>query len=266
MIPLPDPHQTIATGVLRPLRSIFALMLREMATSHGRSAGGYLWTVAEPVLGIALLAAAFSLAFHAPPLGNSFPLFYATGLLPYLTYMGMGRRVGTAITFSRPFLAYPAVALVDAILARALLTLLTQVAIFCLLIIGIEAVSDTHSQHDYPRMVGSLAMAGALGVGVGTLNCFLWTLFPDWERIWGVLNKPLFLLSAILFTVEDLPATWQGWIWFNPLVHVTAEMRRAFYPSYDGAFVSYSYVLGLAMAAMVAGLLLLVAHRGRLNL
>ena len=46
---------------LQRLRVLFALMLRDMGTRFGRSAGGYLWAVAEPLGGILLLALAFSL-------------------------------------------------------------------------------------------------------------------------------------------------------------------------------------------------------------
>ena len=48
-------------------RTVLALMLREMATTYGRSAGGYLWAILDPVLGIALLSVLFSLALRHPP-------------------------------------------------------------------------------------------------------------------------------------------------------------------------------------------------------
>ena len=47
-------------------RIVMALMLREMATTYGRSAGGYLWAILEPILGIALLSVIFSLALARP--------------------------------------------------------------------------------------------------------------------------------------------------------------------------------------------------------
>jgi capsular polysaccharide transport system permease protein len=34
------------------MRTIVALIMREMATSYGRSPGGYIWAIAEPVAGI----------------------------------------------------------------------------------------------------------------------------------------------------------------------------------------------------------------------
>ena len=77
---------------MQHLRVIFALVVREMGTKFGRSAGGYLWAVAEPLGGIVLLAIAFSLALRAPPLGTSFILFYATGTVPFGMFNTMARR------------------------------------------------------------------------------------------------------------------------------------------------------------------------------
>ena len=47
-------------------RTLVALVMREMSTTYGRSALGYLWAILEPVAGIMLLTAIFSLAFRAP--------------------------------------------------------------------------------------------------------------------------------------------------------------------------------------------------------
>ena len=68
------------------LRVVSALVVREMGTSFGRSAGGYFWAVVEPLGGIVLLAIAFSMALSTPPMGTSFMLFYATGIVPFGMY------------------------------------------------------------------------------------------------------------------------------------------------------------------------------------
>jgi capsular polysaccharide transport system permease protein len=55
-------------------------------------------------------------------------------------------------------------------------------------------------------------------------------------------------------------------LWFNPLVHVVGQMRRGFYPTYEGAYVSPGYVLGLSAVCLLAGLLLLGRyHRDLVN-
>ena len=80
-------------------RTVLALMLREMSTSYGRSPGGYLWAVLEPVGGLAVMTIAFSLAFRSPALGDNFPLFYATGYLPFMMYSDLAAKIGQSIRF-----------------------------------------------------------------------------------------------------------------------------------------------------------------------
>jgi capsular polysaccharide transport system permease protein len=246
------------------IRSIVALMLREMATTYGKSAGGYIWVVLEPVLGIALLSIVFSLAFRSPNLGSNFAIFYATGYLPYFLYMDISRKVGSSINFSRPLLTYPAVTFMDAILARFLLNLITHIVVFYILIVGIELVFRTNTIHNYGYMVSAIAMAAALGMGIGSLNCFLWSIFPAWERMWGILNKPLFIISGVLYVYEDIPAAYQKILWFNPVIHITAEMRKGFYPTYRGDFISPLYIYGISFTAMVIGFFLLLHYHKRI--
>ena len=78
------------------------MMLREMVTTYGRSPGGYLWAVLEPVAAIGLLSLVFSLAFRAPSLGGNFPLFYASAYLPYMLFIDINNKLAAAIRFSRP--------------------------------------------------------------------------------------------------------------------------------------------------------------------
>ena len=74
------------------LRVLFALVVREMSTKFGRSYGGYIWAIAEPLGGIMLLNLAFSLTVRRPPLGTNFPLFYATGIMPFFLFTGVSGR------------------------------------------------------------------------------------------------------------------------------------------------------------------------------
>ena len=117
-------------------RTVLALVLREMATTYGRSPGGYIWAVLEPCLGIILLTAIFSTAFDAPPLGDSFPIFYASGLVPFTVFVALNSKIGTALVFSKPFLAYPSVTFIDVLLARFLINAITQIMV-AYLIFGI---------------------------------------------------------------------------------------------------------------------------------
>jgi capsular polysaccharide transport system permease protein len=236
---------------------VSALVLREMATTYGRTPGGYLWAVLEPAAGIALLTVVFSLAFHAPPLGDSFPAFYATGLLPYTLYVQMNTKLMVAIWFSKPLLQYPAVSYIDALLSRFLLTLMTQIVVFYVVLAGLVALFEPQISLRADRIALSLAMAAVFGAGIGVLNCLLISVQPVWQRVWNILHRPMFLISAIFYVFEAVPEPYRSLLWYNPLVHVVGMMRSGFYPTYDAVYVSPAYVFGLGLGALVTGLFFL---------
>lgn len=239
------------------LRTTGALILREMGTTYGGSPGGYAWAVLEPAAGIALLTVIFSLAFRSPPIGINFPLFYASGLIPFFVFQDVSTKIAQALLFSKQLLAYPSVTFIDAILGRFLLNMMTQIMVAGILFGGILAVFDTRVIVDLPEMALSLTLAAFLALGVGTLNCFLFTMFPVWQRVWGILMRPMFILSCVLFVFDTIPQPYRDWLWYNPLVHLVGIMRRAVYASYDATYVSVPYVLAIAAVCLLLGLVFL---------
>lgn len=234
-----------------------ALILREMSSTYGRSPGGYVWAILEPLGMIALLSAAFSLMLRAPSLGSNFILFYATGYLPFVLYQQISVRVTQAIKFSKPLLRYPSVTWLDAILARFILNTLTQIMAGFILLGSILLIVDTHTVLNLPPILLAICLAALLGLGVGLMNCLLVGLFPVWGTIWSIITRPLFLTSAILYIYEEMPEIVQSILWYNPLVHITGMFRSGVYSLYDPVYISPLYVLGVALTTMALGLVLM---------
>lgn len=242
------------------LRSVFALVLREMATRYGKSPGGYIWAVLEPLGAIIILSVGFSLIVRSPSLGSSFLLFYATGFMPFTIYNSIANFVSQAITFSRPLLMYPSVTWVDAVIARFFLNALTTVLVTLILLTSIVAVTDTRVIINLPPMVLSIALALLLGLGVGTLNCVLKGLFPAWAQVWSIATRPLFIISGIFFLYDEMPPGVQDILWYNPLIHVVGLMRTGFYPTYRADYADPAYCIAFGLIALFFGVVLMGRH------
>jgi len=184
-------------------------------------------------------------------------LFYATGYLPFSLFNQTASKVSKSIRYSRQLLNYPGVRYTDAILARFLLNFLTHMMVFYIVMTGTYLVFDLTPFLDPPAIVLSFALAGLLGLGVGAANCFLMSMFPLWDSLWSILTRPLFLLSTVLYTFEQVPAAYQDVVWYNPLVHIVGLMRRGFYPTYDAPYVAPLYVLGISLVLLGFGLVFL---------
>lgn len=242
-------------------RTIVALVLREMATTYGRSPGGYLWAVLEPVAGIALLSFLFSFAIREPALGTNFQLFYATGLVPLMMFVAISSRVGQSINFSRQLMAYPSVTFMDAILARFILNTLTQFMVAYVIFVGIFMIFDTKVIIKLPYIAAAFGLTAILALGIGTLNCFLFTRYPVWQQAWSILTRPLFIISCVFMIFDGLPRFAQDILWYNPIVHLVGLTRHGFYSTYHASYVSVGYVLAVSGICMVFGLLLLRRHQ-----
>ncbi len=248
------------------LRSIAALALREMQSRYGRSPGGYVWAILEPLGMITLLAFGFSLLLRRPSLGDSFLLFYATGYLPFQLYGRLQQMVSQALKYSRSLLVYPVVTWFDAILARVLLHSLTGVLVATLLLIGIVVLLDLDVQVDMVPILIAFVTAILLGTGVGMTNGVLLAYFPIWRTIWTIVTRPLMLASGVLYIYEDLPRIAQDILWYNPLLHMTATARSGFFPTYDPQFVSAAYTGGVIFITLFLGMLLMRRFNGRVQI
>jgi capsular polysaccharide transport system permease protein len=256
----PAAHPAPGSGVARrfaSFRAVSALILREMATRYGKSPGGYIWAILEPLGSIVLLGLGFSLLLRTPPLGNSFILFYATGFLPFTLYMNISAMVGRSLNFSRPLLQYPAVTWVDALIARFLLNALTGLLVTFMLLAALLTVTESRVLIDVSPILVALLMAMLVGAGVGTLNCVLFGLYPVWEQVWGIVTRPLFLASGVIFLYDDLPPAVQEILWYNPLMHVTGLMRQGFYPTYRPDYIDLTFVIGCGLITLFLGVVLM---------
>jgi capsular polysaccharide transport system permease protein len=261
-----DQMQQIELARLRPvhkvprfatLRTVTALILREMASTYGRRPGGYLWAVLEPVGGIAAITILFSLFLRTPPLGTNFAMFYATGLLPFLMFTNINAKLATALNYSRQLLAYPRVTIADALIARIVLHAVTQVIVTIVALGAILLLFDTGTTFVIDKIVIAGLMAVGLGTGWGILNCLLVSVVPFWQGVWSVLTRPLLLISGVIFVFHTIPMPFRDWLWYNPLIQVVGMMRAGFYPNYDASYVSVTYVAAVSLIPAVLGMLFL---------
>jgi capsular polysaccharide transport system permease protein len=239
------------------VRTIVALMLREMTTTYGRSPGGYIWAIAQPVAMIVVFSLGFSLMLRSPSLGTSFLLFYASGILPLRLFQHIVANVGASLQFNRALLTYPRVTFADSLIARAFLAFLTQIIVASIVLFGIYFHEGIREIIDLKAMIVAMLLATLLAMGIGTFNSFMSVIYPLYAAFWQTATRPLILISGVFYTYEDLPVPAQNLLWWNPIIHITAYMRKGLYSTYEPQFVSMVYVLVVALVPMVFGLLLL---------
>lgn len=242
-------HVPFQTG-----RVIAALLMREISTTFGRSSLGYLWALVEPIGIIVVFTFAFSIIFKQPPLGSSFPLFYATGYLPFGLYNASQTKIAAAISQNKMLLFYPAVTYTDVILARIILVGITEFTVALIVFSGLLIYSETYFVANFLYIFISFILALMIGSAVGLMNATLFEIFPSWRNIWKIITRPMFFISAIFYLFDTLPPSIQSVLWWNPLVHIVGSLRVGFFPEYEGDYISWLYVVSVSLILMVIGL------------
>ena len=108
-------------------RVLLALMLREAQTRFGRHKLGYLWAVVEPIAHVVMFIALFSFLQRTVALGDSIPMFLATGFATYFGFYRVMNRTEGGYRSNEALLTFPPVKVLDVFVGRALLELATWI-------------------------------------------------------------------------------------------------------------------------------------------
>lgn len=245
---------------------IHAVLLRETRTRFGSQQLGYLWAFIEPLLWIGTFYGLFWVAGRTTPAGMDIVGYLTTGIVPFLLFRETTKRVLAAISSNKALLFYPQVRPLDLVFARSFLELGTNFGVF-VVIMGGAALLRGELVIDNPLLVLlGLTMSGLLGATLGLVLCSLSVYSTVVERLVGPLLRPLFWVSGVFFTANDLPSQVRDLLLWNPVLHAVEFVR-------DGVFVGYTSRYGdpqfpclviLALAFM--GLTLERAARAKLEI
>jgi capsular polysaccharide transport system permease protein len=251
-------------GLKRQFAITFALIVREMTTRYGNKFGGYMWAVLDPVLTIGILTTVISAVAKLPPLGRSFTLFFATGYAAFYMYRSTAEQCGGAVEANRALLNYPVVRPFDAILGRIFLQIATLFVVNMLLFGGIFLFVPFNGVEVGPIILASI-IAITLGAGVGSANIVWFHLSSTYQQIWGIINRPAFIVSGVFFLPETLPNPFRDILMWNPLVHIVGLFRTGFYPTYRADYVDMPYLVGLSIFSIAFGFMLVWMFDARLR-
>ncbi|CAE6827256.1 hypothetical protein LMG22931_06630 [Paraburkholderia nemoris] len=243
-----------ASALRMQSRVLYALVLREIAGQYERSRLGYLWAIIEPIVHLMVLGLFFSLLNHTTaPLGHNLYLFYLTGLLPFFMIIHTGSKVMHGLSANRSLLLLPPIKVLDILLARGLLSLLTELLVAILILgifnlLGISAVAQ-----DSLLTLGALLLAWFFGVSLGIFMAMLGEFFESWEMIWSQITRVMYFCSGIFYVAEKMPPQIRAVLVWNPVLQCIELLRSGFYSGFAPPWLQPGYVLLAAMVLLAGG-------------
>ncbi len=235
------------------------LVRRELEARYRSSLLGYLWSLLNPLLMLAVYAVVFTSIF-APrfPGGQPYPLFLFTGLLPWLFFSGAVLDAAVSLVDNGPLLAkvmcppeiFPAVTVVSH-LVHHLLALPVLVAAL--------AVSAAAGWHPFPwtvvllplALLPWLLLAGGMALAVASVAVH----FRDLRDLLGHLLNLAFFSSPIIYSLDglDLPGPLHRLLRLNPLASVVEVYRDAVFAGRVAPWPRWLEALAVGVLAWALG-------------
>ncbi len=260
---IPDAPVSTLSLLRAQFHVIVAIMLRDIRTRFFGHGVGFLVAIAWPLVHILILIGMFTLFGRGAPYGESMTVFFATGLVPFMTFSYMSRFTMLSLILNRPLLVFPAIKVLDILLARTLLEILGSCCTVIVLLIIFWFLGIDFMPMDTVQAAFALGAAMLLGAGFGILNGIIGMAFPTWATGYALVIVFLYIISGIAFVPDAFPETVRYLLSFNPSLQTVEWMRSAYYEGYS-SILDKGYAVGFGVVTIFLGLLIERFVRGHL--
>jgi ABC-type polysaccharide/polyol phosphate export permease len=242
-------------GDLVRYRDLFAnLFRRDFEARYKGSALGVLWSLANPVLLMAIYVLVFSLLWKVTDEIPHYPLYLLTGLACWLFF-------STSLTASARSMLdnaslirktrFPRQLVPLSAVATQLVTFVVMLAV--LLVLNMALIPEVRGTAWLALPLGAVfvCFVGGVAVAVAASN----VLYRDVEHLIGSLLLPWFFLTPVLYSFDqiaafdDHPRLVELLRWGNPVTPPIEAIRA---PLWEGELPAAADVIYLCVAAVVA--------------
>ncbi|ENN85621.1 Capsular polysaccharide ABC transporter, permease protein KpsM [Rhizobium freirei PRF 81] len=242
-----------------------AVMLRDMRTRFFNHGLGFLVQSVWPLVHMLVIMMMSVLTGRASPFGESPMLFFATGILPVLTFIYISRFMSLSLISNAPMMAFPVVHITDILFARALLEIIAGAITLLMMYLIFLSLDISPYPADPLQAVFAYLATILLAVGIGTIVSVISLAAPVFVTVYALLGIIFYISSGALFVPSELPDSVATPLSYNPLLQCVEWMRTAYYENYSDRLLNRGYVVGWGMCSLGLGLFLERALRGKLR-
>jgi ABC-type polysaccharide/polyol phosphate export permease len=232
------------------------LIAREVRTRYTGDKLGYAWTYVTPLAWIAVIYASYSLTGRTPSIDTDLFSFIVAGMMPYKAFRYTIASMIRARASTRQLRAAAGTEIDDVYLAIALVELFNSFVIYFLLVTINWLFTGAFELANPLMALTGFLLAWAIGASVGYLITALSIRTPAVARLVPTVLRPVFFLSAIFYTMNELPVNIAHFLQWNPLVDVIEIVRTGVFSSYHSRYLDFTTPLVVITVCMVAGRLL----------
>ncbi|WP_282167903.1 ABC transporter permease [Shewanella japonica] len=227
---------------------IFALFVREIRTGFNDKFG-IAWAVVNPVAFIFILS--FIRGRMDGGETHTIPTFtfIAIGFMLIQFFLEVLGGAASSIKKNKALFAFRQVQPISSMIASALFQLIVKIFVFiCIGIIMYFLGMEVRIDNPIAFLV-NIVLLWSIALSIGCLFALGICYVQETAKIQTILTRPLFFISGVFFSLQDIPKEYWHYFDWNPILHAIELTRYAVYQSYGNSAVSELY---LSMFALIS--------------
>ncbi len=228
---------------------IFAIFLREIKSSFNDKFG-FSWALISPMIMIVVMVAIRGALDGGDTHGMPTIFFVVYGVFLVQLFLSVFGKTSQALQKNKPLFAFRQVQPISSVLAIAGLDLVVRTFLaIVLIIIGYFCRIDM-SVDDPIEVIFNAYKVWMIAMSWGLIFSIVACYVPEVNKLKQFLIRPLFFISGIFFSLQDIPQEYWHYLTWNPLLHAVELTRYAAYPVYGDTGVSYLFLDAMTLGCL----------------
>lgn len=235
---------------------LFAIFLRDLKSRFSGYALGTVWLFLEPLLLVVMLLTLLDVRGMGEFGYGDPPVFILAGVIAFRQlWLPTQRAVSNVPKGFAPYKMFRQVKVFDVMLANALVSGGLFLLVTSSLGLGLWWLGYDAMPAEPLEIFVVITATWLLSLGVGLLFAIAKAASKELEKLLEIIQFPLFLLSAVLFPMTTIPASYHDTFALNPLVHMSEWMRQAWIEQYVSPVLDIPYFLGFMGIVLLFGMM-----------
>jgi capsular polysaccharide transport system permease protein len=211
---------------------INTLVIKDIKSRFYGDRLAYAWSLINPLAWIGALIIFFSLIGKQVPIYTDIISFLIPGMLAYILFRNTINSIMRTRKTTQAIIHFPSVTAISVITAAGLIELINCSVVFLVLIFLNYIIFDKIECNDLLVMIYGYFCAWGAGLAFGCFFMELSIINPIFDKILPILLRPIFWISGVFYTANELPERLSELSIMNPLFQSIEIIR-------DGTFLSY---------------------------
>lgn len=238
---------------------IFALFVREIRSGFNDKFG-LAWALLNPLSFVLLLSYVRSLLGGETSYTMPTFTFMAVGMGTVQMFVSTVSAVAATIKKNKALFAFRQVQPISAVLATALFEVNLKFFVIASLVVAMFILNIELVLYDPLTFILCQFLIVVTACSVGFMFAMFGCYFQEIQKVLGVLMRPMLFISAVFYSLQDLPKEYWSYFLWNPVVHAIELSRQAMYPTYGAVGVKMGTLLLITLGCLSLSLAYYHSH------